>query len=756
MRVTNNMMVNNLLRNLYKNYTKMDKSQQMLASQKRFLRPSDDPIGVTRSLRLTTEILNMQQYKRNAEDTDSWLQSSEQAVKNMISVMQRIRELTVQGSSETYSEEDRRKIANEIRELKEQLISIGNTTYAGSYLFSGFKTDKALLTKDGTYDLGGGMLSGGEIIEVNIGISDRIGMNILGQRIFGSMATTTYDEYVLKGVSEFKGVTFDGSNNAIQIQYGSIADVITMDNGSTYTSVDSLRFIEDLNDKIATSSLAGLVRAELENGIIVFKGAREIKINSAGTTMDTKDIMGIEVDRNAVLSKVAVSDLDDIDREISHGSTLYMLKASGTFSGAAKDDEFIIYYGDNTYTITMDKDYTFDDDKEFIYDFNKKLADIPGLAGHMALAIKDGMLAITADKSFKLEGTLNTNFEKLGFKDGIGESGLKSTKVEYAIEGGKLDLFNNPITIASGAQIHINYGGKSYSIDLTDKTYDDTPGNTFNDLINDIQNGINNMPELKGYVTVTGEDGRIRFNADSAFELVYGVTGNFASVTPDIDDTNDRLDISLGNGSPITIKIPHGNYANINDFTQALQSAIDADLSLRGKVNVANDGTNITFYSPLSISLSPADGSGILTSPSQSINEPMDSIGFNTSKSSVYIGDRVESGSSTQLLGVLDQLIKDLEENNSEGIERALSRLDGQIDNINSIRAEIGVKTNRVELTLNRIEDDNVNLRGLLSKNEDIDMAETLMNLQMQQNVYNAALSVGAKIITLSLVDFIR
>ena len=56
-------------------------------------------------------------------------------------------------------------------------------------------------------------------------------------------------------------MTFDGSNNAIQIQYGSIADVITMDNGSTYTSVDSLRFIEDLNDKIATSSLAGLVRS---------------------------------------------------------------------------------------------------------------------------------------------------------------------------------------------------------------------------------------------------------------------------------------------------------------------------------------------------------------------------------------------------------------------------------------------------------------------------------------------------------------
>ena len=199
MRVTNNMMVNNLMRNLYKNYTKMDRAQQMLSSQKKFLRPSDDPIGVTRSLRLTTEILNMEQYKRNVDDSDSWIQSSEQVINNMMSVMQRIRELTVQGSNESYSQDDRKKIADETRELKEQLIVLGNTAYAGSYLFSGYKTDKPLLNKDGTYDLDGGILSIAENIEVNVGISDRMGINFIGQRLFGHMATRTYDEYILKG-----------------------------------------------------------------------------------------------------------------------------------------------------------------------------------------------------------------------------------------------------------------------------------------------------------------------------------------------------------------------------------------------------------------------------------------------------------------------------------------------------------------------------------------------------------------------------
>jgi len=753
------MMVNNLLRNLYKNYTKMDKSQQMLSSQRKFLRPSDDPIGVTRSLRLTTEIVNMQQYKRNTQDCDSWLQSSEQAVNNAISVMQRIRELTVQGSTGTYSEQDRKKIADEIAELKNELISVGNTTYAGSYLFSGFKTDKALLNADGTYDLDGGILSGGEIIEVNVGVNDRIGMNILGQRIFGSMSTTTYEEYVLKGISEFKGVSFDSSNNKLVISYNGTQYTITMPE-EKYTSIDGLRFVQDLNDAIASASpattpaLNQLIKASLEDGKVVLKGPRGFNIENS-TTMDVKDIMGMEKDQNAVLTKVTVSDLDDIDQGVFNGSTTYLLKASDDFAGTTAAANFTIYYGDNTYTITMDREYKSTEDKEFIYDFNKKLAEIPGLAGHVSLSVKDGQFAITADKQFKLEAT--SDFDQLGFDNSsVNGSGLKGAKAAYAAEGGKLDLFNDKISISAPEnQLYIKYGDKIYSINLSEEEYGYGTTKTFNDLIKDIQSKINSIPELKGYVNVTEENGSIRFYADQAFELVYGMKGNFASVSPTITTTNDRFDIKLGDGSPITIKLPQGSYS-IDDFTQALQSAIDSELALRGKIIVSNDGTNISFYSQLPITLSPANGSGLITSDSSSSSKLMDSIGFNTAKESVYIGDRVESGSATQLLGVIDQLVKDLNSNNSEGISKALSRIDAHIANLNAVRAEIGVKTNRLELTLNRIEDDNINLKGLLSKNEDVDMAEAIMNLQMQQNVYNAALSVGAKIISLSLVDFIN
>jgi flagellar hook-associated protein 3 FlgL len=194
MRITNSMMLSSMMRNMNMNLNKMSKTEQMLATGKKFSMPSDDPIGVSRSLRLHTDVANMEQYKRNAEDALSWLETTETAINNMINVFQRAKELTVQAASETNSEDERRTIALEIEQLKNQIIGIANTTYAGSYIFSGFKTNMPLLDKEtGNYFIQtdpatspAPILTKNEKIEFNVGIGDRIEINILPQRIFGA------------------------------------------------------------------------------------------------------------------------------------------------------------------------------------------------------------------------------------------------------------------------------------------------------------------------------------------------------------------------------------------------------------------------------------------------------------------------------------------------------------------------------------------------------------------------------------------
>ncbi len=78
------------------------------------------------------------------------------------------------------------------------------------------------------------------------------------------------------------------------------------------------------------------------------------------------------------------------------------------------------------------------------------------------------------------------------------------------------------------------------------------------------------------------------------------------------------------------------------------------------------------------------------------------------------------------------------------------------MDKILSVRADIGSKTNRIELSQDRLGDIETNITGLLGKTEDADMAIVITNLQMEENVYQASLSAGSRLIQPSLIDYIR
>ncbi len=181
MRITNNMITSKLLLNLNNNLGRMDRYQEQFETGKLFNKPSDNPIGVSRSLELTTAIAELEQYKRNTENAQSWFEITETAIKDIKNILQRARELSVQASNGTNTNEDRRKTKEEMIQLREQLIKIGNTTYAGKYVFSGYKTNQPLLDAEGKYAID----SIAEPIAYEVGISDQIQVNVLGYQLFG-------------------------------------------------------------------------------------------------------------------------------------------------------------------------------------------------------------------------------------------------------------------------------------------------------------------------------------------------------------------------------------------------------------------------------------------------------------------------------------------------------------------------------------------------------------------------------------------
>ncbi len=101
LRVTPGMMHMQLSRNLNRNLTQMDSLQDQLTTGRKINKPSDDPVGITYALRYRTEISSNDQYKKNADSAHSWLDFNDTLLEQAGSIMQRVKELTVQGANET-------------------------------------------------------------------------------------------------------------------------------------------------------------------------------------------------------------------------------------------------------------------------------------------------------------------------------------------------------------------------------------------------------------------------------------------------------------------------------------------------------------------------------------------------------------------------------------------------------------------------------------------------------------------------------
>lgn len=85
-----------------------------------------------------------------------------------------------------------------------------------------------------------------------------------------------------------------------------------------------------------------------------------------------------------------------------------------------------------------------------------------------------------------------------------------------------------------------------------------------------------------------------------------------------------------------------------------------------------------------------------------------------------------------------------------------LPLLQSRSNTISDMRAEVGAKSNRLEMMSNRLKDISQNLTGMQSNVEDADIAQVITDLKANENVYQASLSAGAKIIQPSLIDFLK
>jgi flagellar hook-associated protein 3 FlgL len=118
------------------------RTQAQIASGKRVNTPSDDPSAAVHILQLQRSLAQNEQYGRNANTATNRLSLEEQSLADATSILQRVRDLTVQANSASLSDSDRAAIATEIDQQFNALMDLSNQKDAsGEYLFAGTATN---------------------------------------------------------------------------------------------------------------------------------------------------------------------------------------------------------------------------------------------------------------------------------------------------------------------------------------------------------------------------------------------------------------------------------------------------------------------------------------------------------------------------------------------------------------------------------------------------------------------------------------
>jgi flagellar hook-associated protein 3 FlgL len=141
MRVTTGMSQRHVLSDLRRVQERLATAQSQVSGGKRIEKPSDDPIGAERAMRLNAQLDSTTAYHSSVDESRSWLDATDTALSSVGDIVQRVRELTLQAANGSTTPAGRQSIKLEVDQLTEQAKSTLNSAYDGRHLFSGTATD---------------------------------------------------------------------------------------------------------------------------------------------------------------------------------------------------------------------------------------------------------------------------------------------------------------------------------------------------------------------------------------------------------------------------------------------------------------------------------------------------------------------------------------------------------------------------------------------------------------------------------------
>lgn len=145
MRISTNQVFLNNINNLSNANSALFKTQQQIATGKKVLQPSDDPLASAQIIKLKKEVARTDQFQGNIDVSNRRLALEEITLNQLFTEGIRLKELTIQAGDGVLTQSDQAALAAEVDEIIQQMLGLMNTKdVQGEYIFSGFKGKRAL------------------------------------------------------------------------------------------------------------------------------------------------------------------------------------------------------------------------------------------------------------------------------------------------------------------------------------------------------------------------------------------------------------------------------------------------------------------------------------------------------------------------------------------------------------------------------------------------------------------------------------
>jgi len=680
----------------------LDTAMERLSTGKKINSASDDAAGLAIVQRMTAQINGLNMAVKNANDGIAMTQSVEGALVEVSDMLQRLRELAVQAANSTNTDTDRGFIQEEVNLLLAEISRVSaNTRYNGQLVLDGSFVNKQLQV--GT--------EGGEVINLSVGsvAADKLGAyKVTGDRIEAQLGdgagslnniTDVTDDIIINGNSVSKTIDVVAKDSA-----KAVASKINAVSGETGVTAEAKTYAF-LNSEYATDQSYSILVNNVTTGTFVMSRSNVTDAVSKINAISGSTGVIAEATSDNKVRLYASDGADMLIENQSSGTALRVQSVSHDGSSVQPSQIWHRATGDTAGAGTaLEKGNATNTSYTLVQSSTgqKYSFDISGTDGYPTTA--------------EIEADLNGISGVSGFKVETITGNTTDYKVTATEAFGAFEIYQgSDVTDSTKKQ---TFSGVGKHIEIAAQT-----AGTYNWRIANDDTG----EKFDFSWTAVGNNGATDALAlVNAINGVSGLTG-FSAYEDDSTSTTVHLhgpanfgEWTLTDQSDSAVTVTNNNDGSLNEFDKALAAG-------------GNTNDSATIQGSISLSSSKA------FSVTQSAEE-----------TNVVTDPKVATGSLdndnyfvTQAAGL--KTVSNIDLRTTAGAGSALSILDGAIEKISSMRADLGAVENRLEHTVSNLMNVAENTANSRSRIDDADYSAESANLAKAQVLNQAGTAMLAQ-----------